>query len=193
MGTRRMFKMNLSFFYYIEHCNQHVIKKLSIVSSSLLFNLNALKVDVHLGGKYMKLFTKSIILVASLVSMGALTACQSTTAATEKSPEKRMMDKHHGGEYRGHHHGKRDHMKRMNPEKMTAEQRAKWDQRQVERKARFEQIQKACEGKTTGQTVQLKIGEKTIDGSCEMKFKPTKMERTAVPATAPTTAPVKAS
>lgn len=137
----------------------------------------------------MKLSIKSIILAVSLISMGTLTACQSTTAATEKSPEKRMMGKHHGGEYRGHH-GKRDHLKRMNPEKMTAEQRAKWDQRQAEHKVRFEQIKKACDGKTTGQTVQLKMGEKTINGACEMTFKPTKMER---PATIATPATVKAA
>lgn len=140
----------------------------------------------------MKLITKSIILAASLISMGALTACQSTTAATEKSSEHRMMGKHHDGEYRGHHHGKRDHMKRMNPEKMTPEQRAKWDQRQAERKARFDQIQKACEGKTAGQTVQLTVGDKTINGSCEMKFKPSKMERPA-PVAQPAVATVQAT
>ena len=134
----------------------------------------------------MKMMTKNLILAASLISMSILTACQSTTAATEKPSEHRMMGKHHGGDQRGHRH----HMKRMTPENMTTEQRARWEQHQAERQAHFEQMQKACEGKSSGQPVQMKMGEKTIEGSCEMRFQPNKAQRMMYTAPTSTATPV---
>ncbi len=40
--------------------------------------------------------------------------------------------------------------------------KAAWEQHRAERKARFEQIQKACEGKAVGQTVNVQVGDKTL-------------------------------
>lgn len=90
-----------------------------------------------------------------ILSLGALTACQSGHSVKENDPA-RMMHDHHSQHER----------------KMTAEQREQFKQAHHERKQVFEQIQKACDGKAAGTTVQIQAGDKTLDGTCSMTFKP---------------------
>ena len=99
---------------------------------------------------------KIALVGASVLSMGALTACQSTnTVKDTDNDHARMM---HG------HHQKHDR-------KMTPEQREKFQQARAERKQVIEQIQKACDSKAVGTAVQVKAGDKTVDGTCVMTFK----------------------
>ncbi|MEN8992427.1 hypothetical protein ABD624_10745 [Avibacterium paragallinarum] len=102
----------------------------------------------------MKQMTKMALIGASVLSMGALTACQSTTAPKDND-HGRMMKQHHG-----------DHDRRMSPEQREHFKQMRAEQRQV-----FADMQKACNGKATGSTVQVKAGEKNIDGTCTMVFK----------------------
>lgn len=103
----------------------------------------------------MKQMTKIALIGASVLSMGALTACQSTTAP---------KDNDHGRIMKQHHHG--DHDRRMSPEQREHFKQMRAEQRQV-----FADMQKACDGKATGSTVQVKAGDKNIDGTCTMVFK----------------------
>ena len=102
----------------------------------------------------MKQMTKMALIGASVLSMGTLTACQSTTAPKDND-HGRMMKQHHG-----------DQDRRMSPEQREHFKQMRAEQRQV-----FADMQKACNGKTTGSTVQVKAGEKNIDGTCTMVFK----------------------
>lgn len=102
----------------------------------------------------MKQMTKMALIGASVLSMGALTACQSTTAPKDND-HGRMMKQHHG-----------DHDRRMSPEQREHFKQMRAEQRQV-----FADMQKACDGKATGSTVQVKAGDKNIDGTCTMVFK----------------------
>lgn len=102
----------------------------------------------------MKQMTKIALIGASVLSMGALTACQSTTAPKDND-HGRMMKQHHG-----------DHDRRMSPEQREHFKQMRAEQRQV-----FADMQKACDGKATGSTVQVKAGDKNIDGTCTMVFK----------------------
>lgn len=101
----------------------------------------------------MKQMTKMALIGASVLSMGALTACQSTTAPKDND-HGRMMKQHHG-----------DQDRRMSPEQREHFKQMRAEQRQV-----FADMQKACDGKTTGSTVQVKAGDKSIDGTCTMVF-----------------------
>ena len=103
----------------------------------------------------MNTMSKIAIMTASVVSIGALTACQTTTAPKDAQAHQKFDGRH------------ADRMDR----KMSPEQREMFKARQAERKQVFEQIQKACDGKAVGQTVQLKVGEKAIDGRCNIYFK----------------------
>lgn len=102
----------------------------------------------------MKQMTKIALIGASVLSMGALTACQSTTAPKDND-HGRIMKQHHG-----------DHDRRMSPEQREHFKQMRAEQRQV-----FADMQKACDGKATGSTVQVKAGDKNIDGTCTMVFK----------------------
>ena len=102
----------------------------------------------------MKQMTKMALIGASVLSMGALTACQSTTAPKDND-HGRMMKQHHG-----------DQDRRMSPEQREHFKQMRAEQRQV-----FADMQKACDGKTTGSTVQVKAGDTNIDGTCTMVFK----------------------
>lgn len=102
----------------------------------------------------MKAMTKIAIVSTGLFSLGALTACQTTTTP-QKDP--RSM--------KGHE------QKRMSPEKREA-----FKQHKAERKQAFAQMQKACDGKAVGSAVQVKAGERTIDGTCIIKFKADRKE-----------------
>ena len=100
----------------------------------------------------MKAMTKIALITTGILSMGALTACQSTQAPKEAKDGHHMMH--------GEHH------------KMSPEQREKMKQMRAQHKVIREQMQKACDGKAIGQTTQIQAGDKTIDGTCNMVFKP---------------------
>ena len=97
--------------------------------------------------------TKMALVGASVLSMGALTACQSTSTPKD-AQHGRMMKQHHGDQERHMSPEQREHFKKMRIE-----------QRQV-----FAEMQKACDGKTVGSAVQVKAGDKAIDGTCTMTF-----------------------
>lgn len=96
----------------------------------------------------MNAMSKIAIISASVLTMGALSACQTTTAPQENK------------QYKKHHH-----------QHISAEMREKHRADKTERKAYFEQAQKACDGKAVGQAVQIKVADKVIDGSCNIYFK----------------------
>ncbi|OTG80856.1 hypothetical protein B9T33_07705 [Acinetobacter sp. ANC 5054] len=98
--------------------------------------------------------TKMALISAGVLSMGALTACQSTTAPKD-ADHGRMMKQHHG-----------DHERKMSPEQREHFKEMRAEQRQV-----FTEMQKACDSKTVGTAVQVKAGDKAIDGTCVMTFK----------------------
>ncbi|MBJ9903444.1 hypothetical protein [Acinetobacter bereziniae] len=99
----------------------------------------------------MKTITKITLLSASILSMGALTACQSNPGPKDDPEGRPMM---HGG-----HH------------KMSPEQREEMKKMRAQHKEMRQQMQKACDGKAIGQTVQVKAGEQSIDGTCNIVFK----------------------
>lgn len=104
----------------------------------------------------MNSMTKIALVGASVLSMGVLTACQSTnTVKDTNNDHARMMHDHH----------------QKHDRKMTPEQRENFQQARAERKQVIEQIQKACDSKAVGTAVQVKAGDKTIDGTCVMTFK----------------------
>lgn len=103
----------------------------------------------------MQMMTKIALVSASVLSMGVLSACQSTNTAKENESS-HSMKKHHA-----------EHQM-----KMTPEQREQRQQMHAERKKIYAQIKQACEHKSAGQSVQIKAGEKTIAGTCAMTFKP---------------------
>jgi len=117
----------------------------------------------------MKMTAKIALFSAAIVTMGSLAACQSTPQ-TSNSDHHMMQD----GPRDGHH--------RMKHREFTPEQKAAWEQHRAERKARFEQIQKACEGKANGQAVNVQVGDKTLEGTCNLRFEP---KRPQQPMTAP--------
>lgn len=129
------------------------------------------------------------IAVASLglVSIVGLAACQSQPKPADRADRKEMrgddMRRHNKDHHKGfdHKHGKdgRDHDgRRFDKRKaLTAEQKAAMQTRRAERQATMQALQKACEGKA-GQTISVKVGEKTFDGTCQVRFKPTRMDKT---------------
>ncbi|BAP38719.1 hypothetical protein AS4_37790 [Acinetobacter guillouiae] len=100
----------------------------------------------------MKAMTKIALVSASILTAGALTACQSNPGSKEGPDGRPMM---HGG-----HH------------KMSPEQREEMKQKRAQHKALRQQIQKACDGKAIGQTVQVTAGQQNINGTCNIVFKP---------------------
>ncbi|OTG67335.1 hypothetical protein [Acinetobacter silvestris] len=100
----------------------------------------------------MKAMTKIALLTVSFISVGALSACQSTTAPKDN----------YGSHMMGQHKGERH---------MTPEQREQVQQLRAQHKVIREQGKKACDGKVVGETVQINTGDKTIIGSCNMVFK----------------------
>ena len=104
----------------------------------------------------MKAMTKIALISASVLSMGALTACQSTSNVNEQKDHSRMMK---------HHEGQKQH-------RLTPEQREQFKAARAERMQLHKQIQQACDGKAAGSAVQIKAGDKTIDGQCKISFKP---------------------
>ncbi|OTG89467.1 hypothetical protein [Acinetobacter sp. ANC 3813] len=107
----------------------------------------------------MKQMTKIALATAGILSMGALTACQSTNTVTAKDAD--QPQRMHGHKY----------------DRMSPEQREQMKQMRAEQKAVMSQIKTACDGKAAGAAVQIKAGEKTIDGTCAMVFKMDKQKR----------------
>lgn len=101
--------------------------------------------------------TKLALVTTGVLSMGALTACQSTPTPQDVSPKAHSHQKHHA-DSRGQH--------------LTPEQREQFKQARAERQQVMRQIQQACEGKAAGQTVQIKANDKSINGSCQVRFVP---------------------
>lgn len=92
----------------------------------------------------MNTLSKIAIATATLLSMGALTACQSTATRPDQPQQ-------------GHH---LRHGHQMTP------------QEQEQRRANFEQMKQACDGKNAGDAAQVSFKDKTISGQCQLSFRP---------------------
>ena len=116
------------------------------------------------------------ISVASLglVSIVGLAACQSQPKPTDHPDRKEMPGDHKQHFVKGH---KKDGHRFDKRKAMTEEQKAAMQTRRAERQATMQALQKACEGKV-GQTISIKVGEKTFDGTCQVRFKPTRTDKT---------------
>ena len=106
----------------------------------------------------MQTMTKIALISASVLSMGALTACQSTSNVPNNDHPHMMK----------HHEGKKQHL--------TPEQREQFKAKRAERMQFAKQLQQACDNKAVGSAVQIKAGDKTIDGTCKMVFKADRKE-----------------
>ena len=116
------------------------------------------------------------IAVASLglVSIVGLAACQSQPKPADHADRKEMRGDHKHRFDKGH---KKDGHRFEKHKAMTEEQKAAMQTRRAERQATMQALQKACEGKV-GQTISVKVGEKTFDGTCQVRFKPIRMDKT---------------
>ncbi|WP_216937258.1 MULTISPECIES: hypothetical protein [unclassified Acinetobacter] len=101
----------------------------------------------------MQTMTKIALISASVLSMGALTACQSTSNVSSNDQPHMMK----------HHEGKKHHL--------SPEQREQFKAKRAERMQFAKQLQQACDNKAVGSAIQVKAGDKTIDGTCQMVFK----------------------
>ncbi|MFV5403682.1 hypothetical protein VXQ92_02995 [Acinetobacter sp. 228] len=106
----------------------------------------------------MQTMTKIALISGSVLSMGALTACQSTSNV-QSSDHPHMMK---------HHEGKKHHL--------SPEQREQFKAKRAERMQFAKQLQQACDNKAAGSAIQVKSGDKTIDGTCQMVFKADRKE-----------------
>lgn len=106
----------------------------------------------------MKAAMKIALVGTSLLSIGALTACQSTNNV-QRADEARMM-KHHNDK----HHD-------QNERRLSPEQREQFKAERQQRAEFNKQIRQACDNKTVGSTVEVKAGEKTLTGTCNIHFK----------------------
>lgn len=116
------------------------------------------------------------IAVASLglVSIVGLAACQSQPKPADRADRKEMRGDHKHRFDKGH---KKDGHGFDKRKAMTEEQKAAMQTRRAERQATMQALQKACEGKV-GQTISVKVGEKNFDGTCQVRFKPTHIDKT---------------
>ncbi len=78
----------------------------------------------------MKTMTKIALVSVGLLSVGTLTACQSTNSTATPEREGRMAHSMHGKHTR-----------------LSPEQREQWQQLRTERRQMMQQIKTACEGK----------------------------------------------
>ena len=101
----------------------------------------------------MKAMTKIALVSASVLTMGALTACQSNPGPKDGADGHPMM---RGGE----HH------------KMSPEQREEKNQMRAERHDFKKQAKTACDHKAVGTAVSFQVGNKTVDGLCAVNFRP---------------------
>lgn len=130
--------------------------------------------------------TKTTLLFGTLLTaMLGLTACQATVPS--KSDEHRMHQHH--GQYRMQHDGKQrdERYKDKQRPQLTPEQQAAWQAKREQRQQQQQQlhqerqeqralIEKACEGKKVGQTVKVQWKQRSIQGTCEMRFNPDKAQ-----------------
>ena len=147
----------------------------------------------------MKKSIKASLVVVGLTSLLGLTACQSTPQASQaKAQNVTKSERHFKGEgrhhFKGHnyrHHDFRGQRGELRRGPLTEEQKATFEKLRADRQAKFEALQKACEGKA-GQDIAVKFGENTIEGTCQVNFKPKRAERpnpAKATAAAVTTAP----
>ena len=94
--------------------------------------------------------TKIALVSVGLLSVGTLTACQSTNSTATPEREGRMAHSMHGKHAR-----------------LSPEQREQWQQLRTERRQIMQQIKTACEGKA---------GEKTVNGTCTLIFTPERQQ-----------------
>lgn len=106
----------------------------------------------------MKAMMKIALVGTSVLSIGALTACQSTNNV-QNTDEARMM-KHHNDK----HHDQKE--RRLSPE-----QREQFKAERKQQTALKKEIRQACDNKAVGSTVEVKAGDKAITGTCNISFK----------------------
>lgn len=108
----------------------------------------------------MNKISKLALVCATVLSMGSLVACQSSSNLNTTAQD----NQHPYGAKHGKHRG----------QPMTAEQKAEFEKRRAE----FEkQAKQACDGKV-GQTVKFTLDDKTIEGTCEIGIKREKPQDT---------------
>ena len=116
---------------------------------------------------------KTLLLGTLMMTMFGLTACQSTAPNT-------YADGHRHGKHPMQRDGDRGFKERR---QLTPEQRAEWqakrEQRQEQREQMREehrlqraQIEKACQGKRIGDRVNIQWNNRTIEGTCGVRFTP---------------------
>lgn len=149
----------------------------------------------------MKNILKATALSVGLLSIMGLTACQSQAPAYQaKQNMSEKGDRHFKGEHRSHAHahdrrdgdrrggdhhgadrrgfedgrgfGPRDGQRRG---PRTEEQKAQFEKMQTERQQQFKALQTACQN-NVGKTISVKVGEKTIQGQCQVQFRPIKAD-----------------
>ena len=103
----------------------------------------------------MNTITKVALVSASVLSMAGLTACQSTNNV-QTSDQSPMMK----------HHAEKHQKDRLSPE-----QRAEFAAARQQRIDFNKQIRQACDNKAVGSSVEVKTGDKTIQGTCIIHFK----------------------
>ena len=102
--------------------------------------------------------TKIALAAAGILSMGALTACQSANTAKDTDHPQRVHGQKHD-------------------RNMTPEQREQMQEMRAERHEVMSQMKQACDGKAAGAAAQVKAGGQTINGTCAMAFSMDKPER----------------
>lgn len=104
----------------------------------------------------MKTMTKIAVLSASVLSLGALTACQSSNNV--QSAEQTRMMKHHADKYE------------QKERRLSPEQRQQFEAARQQRAEFHKQIRQACDNKAVGSNVEIKAGDKTLTGTCNIYF-----------------------
>ena len=108
---------------------------------------------IHWGRTTMNTTIKMLLVSASVMTMGALTACQSTNNMSERDARyAQKADQKHA--------------------RFTPEQREQMKAMHAERAELGKKIQQACDKQAVGSSVQIQAGEKTIQGTCDIRFYP---------------------
>ena len=116
---------------------------------------------------------KTLLLGTLMMTMFGLTACQSTAPNT-------YADGHRHGKHPIQRDGDRGFKQRP---QLTPEQRAEWqakreqreeqrEQMREEHEARRAKIATVCQGKRIGDRVNIQWNNRTIEGTCEVRFTP---------------------